>query len=149
MLEKRCTKCGQTKPLSDFNFRSKPKGLHNTRCKICTRVVTRSAYYKNRHYYLGRVAERNKTAKKRTQQFLFNFLCQKTCIDCGATDPVILQFDHVRGEKRFSIATMINQRQSLKAVVAEMAKCVVRCANCHARKTARERGYYAYLTSLD
>jgi len=28
------------------------------------------------------------------------------------------------------------------SVLKEIDKCVVRCANCHAKKTAREREYY-------
>ncbi|MDT0631365.1 hypothetical protein RQM47_04820 [Rubrivirga sp. S365] len=35
---------------------------------------------------------------------------------------------------------------SLAKLDAEIAKCEVRCANCHKRKTAIEQGWYASLT---
>jgi hypothetical protein len=37
---------------------------------------------------------------------------------------------------------MWRRRRSWKTVELEIAKCEVRCANCHARKTARELGNY-------
>lgn len=149
MTTKRCTKCGQIKSLAEFNFRNKQKGVRNTRCNVCTRLVTQAAYYKNRDYYLQRVAERNKVVKQTKQHFLYDYLCQHSCIDCGIQDPIVLQFDHVQGRKSFAISNMLHNRFSLIAIKREMEKCVVRCANCHARKTALERGYYAYLNSLD
>lgn len=63
------------------------------------------------------------------------------CVDCGETHPAALEFDHVRGNKSRGITTMITT-YPWASVMKEMAKCVVRCANCHAKKTAKERGYY-------
>ena len=37
---------------------------------------------------------------------------------------------------------MIHEGTAVERFQAEMAKCVIRCANCHRRKTAAERGSY-------
>ena len=56
------------------------------------------------------------------------------CKDCGyCENPLALQFDHVRGEKLGSVSTMYTG--SLDKLMAEIAKCDVRCANCHLIKT--------------
>jgi hypothetical protein len=61
---------------------------------------------------------------------------ERGCIDCGYnTHAVALDFDHRPGtEKLFNIS-----RQGLfltwEKVLAEIAKCDVRCANCHRVKT--------------
>jgi hypothetical protein len=57
------------------------------------------------------------------------------CVDCGERDPIVLDFDHVRGEKRENIARMYNW--NTESVRVELAKCEVRCANCHRRMTAK------------
>lgn len=58
--------------------------------------------------------------------------CSRGCVDCGYNaNPVALQFDHVRGKKKFVIAASYLQRK-WPDVLAEIAKCEVRCANCHA-----------------
>jgi hypothetical protein len=60
------------------------------------------------------------------------------CADCGETDPVVLEFDHL-GDKRFTIGVAIRDR-NWQSVLEEMAKCEVVCANCHRRRTATRRG---------
>lgn len=67
------------------------------------------------------------------------------CIDCGEQDVLVLQFDHVRGQKLQSISELVKAGYAWKAIEAEIAKCEVRCANCHARRTAKQRRYHAYL----
>lgn len=57
------------------------------------------------------------------------------CVDCGERDLDVLQFDHVRGAKKFTIAS----NRSIARVRDEIAKCEVVCANCHSRRTARRR----------
>jgi hypothetical protein len=61
-------------------------------------------------------------------------------VDCGETDPVVLEFDHVRGEKKGEIAMMVRV-DGWDKIVEEMAKCELRCANCHRRKTAKQLGW--------
>ena len=57
------------------------------------------------------------------------------------SDPVVLQFDHVIGQKRMAISTMLSSGLAIATIRNEIKKCEVRCANCHLRKTARERDY--------
>lgn len=52
----------------------------------------------------------------------------------------VLEFDHVRGVKRAEVSEMAGY--SLRSARAEIAKCEVRCGNCHRRKTIRERGHW-------
>jgi hypothetical protein len=61
----------------------------------------------------------------------------KSCVDCGESDPIVLEFDHVRGEKRADIGRM-SQVATWAKIEDEIAKCELRCANCHRRKTARQ-----------
>jgi hypothetical protein len=69
------------------------------------------------------------------------------CVDCGETDPIVLEFDHEPGNKVDIISRMVQQR-AWNATLAEIAKCSVRCANCHRRKTAERAGWYAYIRPL-
>lgn len=59
------------------------------------------------------------------------------CADCGNTDPDVLEFDHVpgRGKKEHCLSAVMTGRKEI--MLAELAKCDVVCANCHARRTKR------------
>ena len=90
--------------------------------------------------------ERNKGYIARNAQHVWDYLLAHPCVDCGETDPIVLEFDHVRGEKVFALSNMVQRQFSLAKLDAEIAKCEVRCANCHKRKTAREQGWHASIT---
>lgn len=68
------------------------------------------------------------------------YLREHPCIDCGESDPIVLEFDHLR-DKEFGIGKGFRDR-AWQSVLDEMAKCDVVCANCHRRRTA-ERGGFA------
>lgn len=59
------------------------------------------------------------------------------CVDCGIKDVRVLDFDHVRGVKLFTIGN--KNSLSEKRLRAEIAKCEVVCANCHRIRTAQRR----------
>lgn len=59
----------------------------------------------------------------------------------GDDDPVVLEFEHVRGHKDGSICGLIQRGFAWAAISAEIQKCEVRCCNCHRRKTAKQYGY--------
>jgi 5-methylcytosine-specific restriction endonuclease McrA len=67
---------------------------------------------------------------------VFEFLSSKKCLDCGETDPIVLEFDHIHQKTKFKhVSKMLSGHYSWKSVFAEIGKCEVRCANCHRRKT--------------
>jgi hypothetical protein len=71
--------------------------------------------------------------------FITAHLKANPCVDCGETDPVILEFDHLK-TKDFNISDAARKGVSIKKLNDEIAKCEVRCANCHRRKTYERSG---------
>ena len=45
--------------------------------------------------------------------------------------PEVMELDHVRGEKSFGLSVGRLRLQPLDLIRAEIAKCDVRCPNCH------------------
>lgn len=63
----------------------------------------------------------------------------KPCQDCNRSfPPCCMEFDHVRGEKRFALGKMANHRR--EAVLEELAKCELVCCNCHRIRTQTRKG---------
>lgn len=133
------------KKLTQFNFKDKAQGRLNARCKMCTRKGIMAAYYKKRNYYIERAAIRRLKQRRMGARFLRDYLLQHSCVDCHNNNPLVLQFDHVRGAKKLEVGMMAAYGYAINTIIAEIEKCEVRCANCHAIKTARERGYHALL----
>jgi hypothetical protein len=73
--------------------------------------------------------------RQRARDGVAAYLSVHPCVDCGETDPIVLTFDHVRGEKSNDIANMVSEGQSLESIMAEIEKTEVRCFNCHAVRT--------------
>lgn len=85
--------------------------------------------------------EMNKRKVQEKRRAVYLYLLEHPCVDCGESDPVVLEFDHV-GEKKAEIGKMISYSCRLDLIFEEISKCEVRCANCHKRKTAKDRGWY-------
>ncbi|WP_027479003.1 hypothetical protein [Gryllotalpicola ginsengisoli] len=131
---KTCARCKECKPHSEFNRSSKNKdGLHSY-CRDCHKAHYRSNY--ERHYRNVRRTAVLRLAHIRS--VVYEHLKQG-CVDCGFSDIRALQFDHVRGTKVMAISTMIRRGASLRTIESEIAKCEVRCANCHMIETVKRR----------
>ena len=136
-----CRVCGKTKPLTEFPYRSLQRQTRQRICLLCQREYTNEWYSRNRQSQIAKAKIRNRHAtadlKKRVRAYLFDH----PCVDCGETDPDVLDFDHLR-DKRANMSTLVQYGVSWKTVQDEIAKCEVRCANCHRRRTARNGGFY-------
>lgn len=113
-------------------------------CRKCIKKY-RSKYYKKNKDHIKVKSKRNNTLyKQRNAQFIWDYLKEHPCTDCGETDPVVLEFDH-RGDKKYHLSEMVSRYSSLTKINQEIAKCDVRCANCHRRKTAKQFNFYRTL----
>jgi hypothetical protein len=62
------------------------------------------------------------------------------CADCKQRFPTcVMDFDHVRGNKSFTIGRAGASKYCTRRVLAEIEKCDVVCANCHRMRTDRRR----------
>jgi len=138
---KTCTKCGRRKKETSFCFKNKEQGTRQSRCRDCTREDMREQYRKNKSYYVDKAKRVTKRMIEDNREKLLEYLESHPCVDCGEIDPVVLQFDHVNEDKENDVAQLMRQR-TWDSVLKEIDKCVIRCANCHARKTAKERKFW-------
>lgn len=96
------------------------------------------------HSHLSKRA-RKRAAKWRLAQWI---KLHYGCVDCGyAAHAVALQFDHL-GDKRMNVSDMIRSDYSWESIKEEIAKCQVRCANCHSVITAHRKSENLYLQTL-
>ncbi len=140
MGTKICGRCGIEKSIDEFGFRYPKLGIRHSWCKDCFVDYKRVWYSQNRERHLALVKSSTAVTLAENQLRLWQYLALHPCVDCGETDPVVLQFDHL-GDKRMNVSNMCRSF-SWSVILEEIAKCEVRCANCHTRKTARERGLY-------
>lgn len=97
--------------------------------------------YKRRWYRLNKAAHiryvRNRDG--RMQEWFREYKKTLACEVCGENHPACLDFHHVDPrEKKFSVSTR-HDRPSMKALLAEIAKCRVLCSNCHRKEHWEER----------
>jgi hypothetical protein len=136
---RRCGRCGEKKPLDDSAWRRIERGQRDNMCRPCRSEYGKEHYAANRQHYIDAEARRKQAKAEVRMTFLVEFFRSNPCVDCGERDPLVLEFDHVRG-KSFNIAKGIRDR-NWQSVLDEMAKCDVVCANCHRRRTAQRAGY--------
>jgi hypothetical protein len=103
----------------------------------------RDHYVRNKQYYADKAAIRKGEYLQRVQRNVLEYPASHPCVDCGANDPELLEFDHIdRAAKDAAVGDMIKHRRGRRIIRAEIEKCLVRCANCHRRRTARQFGWY-------
>jgi 5-methylcytosine-specific restriction endonuclease McrA len=135
---RRCSRCGLEKPLEDFAWHRREKGQRQHHCRPCQAQYRREHYVRNRGRYVERSGRRKQELWAARTQLLLDHFADHPCTDCGETDPLVLEFDHLR-DKRFNIGTKL-ATFPWEVILEEIAKCDVVCANCHRRRTARRRG---------
>jgi transposase-like protein len=124
-----CGRCRQVLPLASFHV---SRHGRQSWCKTC-----RAEYMHERgelHLQQTRRARDHRRAQAR--DLVLRLLSTGGCADCGLTDPLVLEFDHI-GEKTMDVAKLVHEGYSLWRVELEVSRCEIVCANCHRRRTAR------------
>ena len=92
------------------------------------------AVKENREAHIKRTSRNNTLTRAKNRENIFNYLLEHPCIDCGESDPLYLDFDHIKGEKEMCVADMLNRYRSWKRILEEITKCEVRCCKCHRKR---------------
>ena len=136
---RKCGRCGQLKPTSDYAWRRKARGQLDNYCRPCRATYKHEHYTKHRALYVVQAQRRKQALALERAVLIVGILRKRPCADCDETDPIVLEFDHL-GDKTFDVAKGLRDH-SWQAVLDEIAKCDVVCANCHRRRTAKRAGF--------
>lgn len=133
--------CKLFKPDADFAFRSLATGERQGHCRQCHAAYRREHYLRNRATYIRREVARIKAYREQNRALIREYLRSHPCVDCGESDVVLLEFDHRNPAEKTGYVTLLAVRKPWGRVVAEIAKCDVRCVVCHRRRTARQMNW--------
>lgn len=137
MERKICTKCGEDKPITEFNWRDKKKGRKHSNCKSCVSKRDKEKYDTNSERR-KKVRERALVAYKRNREFVQRVKRLSKCSKCSEDRWYCLDFHHCGG-KDLEISDMVTGF-SIERIKNEMRKCEILCANCH-REEHYKNGY--------
>jgi len=99
------------------------------------RAASKRNYYANKAVYF----KKSKVRKKKIYTEVILPFKKKRCVDCKKKfPPICMDFDHVRGKKLFSISSHYD-KVPMKALLKEIKKCEITCANCHRIRTDKRR----------
>jgi hypothetical protein len=91
----------------------------------------RAWYYRNR----DAVGVARRRRKLDVRQLIQDYKAALACVDCGEAHPATLDFHHVDPkEKERSLGDIAKYEWSRAKALAEIAKCVILCANCHRKR---------------
>lgn len=131
---KYCPSCKEEKSVKEFTKHSSRSDGLRGQCKICTSVASKK--WRDEKGGTEVVAQWSRNRRYENMLRIVQYLIDNPCIDCGQDDPLLLEFDHVRG-KNFNITNRLGR--DWKTISQEISLCEVRCANCHKRKTAERK----------
>jgi hypothetical protein len=138
---KRCPMCKVMLPSEAFAKRT-AKSKPSSYCRQCQRIYCRAHYLRNAALHKSRRMANTKRYRQRNREVMIRYLNHHPCVTCGNDDILVLDFDHAPGTKAADVSILVSRGASWERIEREMAKCVVRCANCHRRKTAIDFGWY-------
>lgn len=130
----RCWSCKEC--VKKYSKEWRKKNLKRERLKAIKR------YYDNYNDFRERNRLFTKKLRREISEKIYTYLLKHPCVDCGETNPLALEFDHVRGKKKFSIAEY--NHRGWDTIFKEIQKCDVRCSNCHKIKTHKDTRSWKY-----
>lgn len=143
-----CTKCKENLPDSSYNIKKINKNgtlQKQSICIECNKIYQKEHYVKNKEKYYLKARNWENEYKKNVYSVLME-MTKDGCVKCGEKHFACLQFDHIERDKKTSnISTMIRDTKKIDLILEEIKKCNILCANCHAKKTAEQFGWYKSL----
>lgn len=133
--EKTCGRCGKTKATSCFQRRGKS---FQSWCRDCRREYDASYHRRTRVVRL----EQKREWYARLNDWYRGLKENLPCADCGGRfHHAAMEWDHLPGAEKLADVSALLGRRNRTVILAEIAKCELVCANCHAVRTfTRRRG---------
>ena len=129
---KKCYKCQDVLPLTEFNKNKSKRDGYQYKCKECEKKYQKEWYKKNKKRHIWNSAKNKKRRKKELRIFIKNIKKQSQCKLCGENCWYCLVFHHRdENDKRFNISNVPNLGYGLNTIKQEMDKCDIVCVNCH------------------
>lgn len=139
---KQCSRCKLLKSDEDFHRWKRSADGRQSMCKLCRKANDRERYQANPKLH-SQVREARRHILAEWAQGLKQ---NEPCVDCGGYFHwVAMQWDHVGTDKAANVSDMVKGGLSRKRILAEIAKCELVCANCHAVRTFMRRRHVAQL----
>lgn len=132
-MNKICETCKINKSLNEFGNNASKKDGKQGYCKECGKLKDKK-HYKESDVRKDNIKKRRSFVNERNRRFLIDYLLEHPCVECGESNPLYLDFDHVSGVKKYNISAMMFH--CFETLNEEIAKCEIRCVKCHRRKTA-------------
>ena len=132
VVTRRCGKCTELRPIEQFPRRG--RGF-NAWCNPCRKIYDANWHATNRERFMA-------AKRKRTDALVawVQTLKDNPCIDCGLKfHPAAMTFDHLPGSKKRGDVSTIARSGASALLRAEIEKCELVCANCHAVRTFARR----------
>jgi len=95
-----CPRCKEKKELDAF-FKKSDR-LAGAYCKPCQLAYVREHYRRTKGAYNARRYALHDKYMKRNPRLVLEYLNTHPCVDCGESDQVVLDFDHVTGERKLA-----------------------------------------------
>jgi hypothetical protein len=93
---KRCTACGQVKPMGEYYIRT--NGKPHGHCRVCYKARINAARAANRAHYRTVQNAWNRPYKDRVRDLVFKAYGGYRCACCGETERKFLTLDHVNND---------------------------------------------------
>jgi hypothetical protein len=130
-----CTECEKTKPVSEFYKEKTNASGYRSRCRECMKSDSKARYASGESTAKLRnartLAERAELKRKLVES------AGGRCNRCGYNRSFsALEFHHISSDKEYEMAILITRARGkngehLRLAIAEAAKCVLLCSNCH------------------
>lgn len=142
-MNKICSKCRAEKTLEEFNRNSSKGDGRQSYCRICANKAVKIIYKEQGPLRREKQKVWDRARKERAHMRIIEYLSNHPCIDCGESDILVLQFDHIIPVRcRDRVLGRNNITQAM--FDEEITKCEVRCANCHLKKHRHDNNDFKY-----
>jgi hypothetical protein len=127
------------KPRSDFARHSGRRDGLQSYCKACRAAIDHERYEREVGRSVPRSFQRSERGRK---AWLVSLKTGRPCTDCGRVFPhQVMQWDHRPSVEKLGDVSGDFWGHSREEILAEIAKCDLVCANCHAIRTFERAGW--------